>query len=108
MAVEGTMSTRQSRATGRRKAATLLVTLGAQKAAAVFKHLREEEIESLSLEMAKLHNVEPSATEAVLEEFAATITAVDNFYSGGVDYAREVLERALGPQRAAEIMNRLS
>jgi flagellar motor switch protein FliG len=108
MAVTGNMATRQARTSGRRKAAVLLVTLGSEKAASVFKHLREEEIESLSLEMAKLHNVEPQTTEAVLEEFAATVTAYDSFVSGGVDYAREVLERALGTGRADEIMTRLS
>jgi flagellar motor switch protein FliG len=101
-------SARLARTTGRRKAALLLVTLGSDRAAAVFKHLREDEIEALSLEMAKLHNVEPELTDAVLEEFSATVTAYDSFAAGGVDFAREVLERALGESRAAEIMQRLS
>jgi flagellar motor switch protein FliG len=93
---------------GRRKAAVLLVSLGSEKAAEVFKHLREEEIESLSLEMAKLHRVDPATTAGVIQEFAATIEAYDSLTSGGVDYAREVLERALGPDRALEIIGRLS
>jgi flagellar motor switch protein FliG len=93
---------------GRKKAAVLLVSLGPDKAAEVFKHLRDEEIESLSLEMAKLHRVDPATTGTVLEEFAATIEAFDSLMSGGVDYAREVLERALGPERALEIIGRLS
>ena len=91
---------RERHTTGRRKAAVLLVALGSDHAAEVFKHLRDEEIESLSLEMAKLYNVEPEVTETVLAEFAATVTAYDSFVSGGVDYAREVLERALGHERA--------
>ena len=74
----------------------------------VFKHLRDEEIESLSLEMAGLHRVDPRTTEAVFEEIAATVEAYDSLLSGGVDYAREVLERALGPERALEIIGRLS
>ena len=93
---------------GRRKAAVLLVALGPERAAAVFKHLRDEEIESLSLEMAGLHRVDPRTTEAVFEEIAATVEAYDSLLSGGVDYAREVLERALGPERALEIIGRLS
>jgi len=93
---------------GRRKAAVLLVSLGSDKAAEVFKHLRDEEIETLSLEMAKLQRVDPMTTGAVLEEFAATIEAFDSLMAGGVDYAREVLERALGPERALEIIGRLS
>ncbi len=93
---------------GRKKAAVLLVSLGPEKAAEVFKHLRDDEIESLSLEMAKLQRVDPVTTGIVLEEFAATIEAFDSLMSGGVDYAREVLERALGPERALEIIGRLS
>jgi flagellar motor switch protein FliG len=93
---------------GRRKAAVLLVALGPERAAAVFKHLRDEEIESLSLEMAGLNRVDPRTTEAVFEEIAATVEAYDSLLSGGVDYAREVLERALGPERALEIIGRLS
>jgi flagellar motor switch protein FliG len=93
---------------GRKKAAVLLVSLGPDKAAAVFKHLRDEEIESLSLEMAKLQRVDPLTTVTVLEELAATVEAYDSLMSGGVDYAREVLERALGPERALEIIGRLS
>jgi len=93
---------------GRRKAAVLLVALGPDRAAAVFKHLRDEEIETLSLEMAGLHRVDHRVTEAVFEELAATVEAYDSLLSGGVDYAREVLERALGPERALEIIGRLS
>jgi len=93
---------------GRRKAAVLLVSLGTDKAAEVFKHLREDEIESLSLEMAKLQRVDPQTTTDVLEEFAATVQAYDSLSAGGVDYAREVLERALGPERALEIIGRLA
>ncbi|MFZ0382135.1 MAG: flagellar motor switch protein FliG, partial [Solirubrobacteraceae bacterium] len=93
---------------GRKKAAVLLVSLGPDKAAEVFKHLRDEEIESLSLEMAKLQRVDPLTTGAVLEEFAATVEAIDSRMSGGVDYAREVLQRALGAERALEIIGRLS
>jgi flagellar motor switch protein FliG len=74
----------------------------------VFRHLRDEEIEALSLEMAKLQRIDPFTTESVLEEFAATVQAYDSLTAGGVDYAREVLERALGPERALEIIGRLS
>src|SRR5437588_9609804 len=93
---------------GRQKAALLLVSMGSERAADVFRHLREDEIESLSLEMAKLQQVPIGMMEAVLEEFAATIQAYDSLSSGGVDYAREVLERALGHERANEIAGRLS
>jgi flagellar motor switch protein FliG len=93
---------------GRKKAAVLLVSLGPDRAAEVFKHLRDDEIETLSLEMAKLQRVDPITIATVLEELAATVEAYDSLLSGGVDYAREVLERALGPERALEIIGRLS
>jgi flagellar motor switch protein FliG len=99
---------RRAAVKGRRKAAVLLVSLGTERAAQVFKHLRDDEIESLSLEMARLQRVDPGTSESVLEELAATVTAYDSLNAGGVDYAREVLERALGPERALEIIGRMS
>src|SRR5690349_3509736 len=93
---------------GRKKAAVLLVALGAEGAANVFRHLRDEEIEGLSLEMAQTQQVSPQTTEAVFEEVVETARAADYFAEGGVDYAREVLEASLGDERAAEIIGRLA
>ncbi len=93
---------------GRRKAAVLLVALGPAKAAEVFGHLSEAEIEELSLEMAKAGDIPPEQIEAVLAEVSENSLALKSIAVGGVDYAREVLERALGPDRAAEITGRLS
>jgi flagellar motor switch protein FliG len=93
---------------GRKKAAVLLVALGHDRASEVFKHLHFDEIESLSLEMAKMQHVEPNMTTRIMEELAATVTAFDSIAAGGVEYAREVLEKAIGAERAAEIIGRLS
>jgi flagellar motor switch protein FliG len=93
---------------GRKKAAVLLVALGAEGAANVFRHLRDEEIEGLSLEMAQTQQVSPQTTEAVFEEVVETARAADYFAEGGVDYAREVLEASLGDERASEIIGRLA
>jgi flagellar motor switch protein FliG len=62
---------------GRKKAAVLLVALGPERASEVFKHLHFDEIESLSLEMAKLQHIDPSVTVKVLEELAATVAAYE-------------------------------
>ena len=86
----------------------LLVALGPAKAAEVFGHLSEPEIEELSLEMAKAGDIPREQIEAVLEEVCENSLALSSIAAGGVDYAREVLERALGPERAAEITGRLS
>jgi flagellar motor switch protein FliG len=96
------------RVKGRQKAAVLLISLGPEKAAQVFKHLREEEIESLSLDMAKQGQIRPDVSAFVFEELAAVVQAYDSLATGGVDYARDVLERSLGSERAAEIIGRLS
>jgi flagellar motor switch protein FliG len=96
------------RISGRKKAAVLLVALGPDRASEVFKHLHYDEIESLSLEMAKMQHVEPAITTRIMEELAATVSAYDSIAAGGVEYAREVLEKAIGAERAAEIIGRLS
>jgi flagellar motor switch protein FliG len=93
---------------GRKKAAVLLVALGPDRASEIFKHLHYEEIESLSLEMAKMQHLEPTMTTKIMEELAATVQAYDSIAAGGVEYAREVLEKAIGSERAAEIIGRLS
>ena len=101
-------ATRRSRLPGGRKAAILLVSLGPERAAEVFGCLRDEEIEGLSLEMAKAREVSPTESEEVMAEASETLMAYDYMAEGGVDFAREVLERSLGSARASEIMDRLS
>jgi flagellar motor switch protein FliG len=90
------------------KAAALLVSLGTEQAAGIFKHLREEEIERLSLEMAQLESVPPHETEAIYSEVVETAHAAGFYSEGGVDFAREVLEASVGSERAAEIIGRLA
>jgi flagellar motor switch protein FliG len=96
---------------GRRKAAVLMAALGPDLAAEVIQHLREEEIEGLSLEMTKLGAIEEQTTEAILRELAAAAgTGASGLGDvvGGIEFAREVLERALGPERAEELLGRLT
>jgi flagellar motor switch protein FliG len=93
---------------GVQKAAVLLVALGSDRAGEIFKHLKEAEIETLSLEMAKTRRIEPSVSSAVVQELVETVAAEDYVSQGGVEYAREVLEHALGPDRAAELISRLA
>ncbi len=96
------------KAGGRQKAAMLLIALGPGKAAEIFNHLRDDEIEVLSLEMAKTRGVSPEATEAVFGEVIENALASEFISEGGVAYARDVLERSLGGDRAAEIVGRLN
>jgi flagellar motor switch protein FliG len=93
---------------GRQKAAVLLVSLGPERAAGLLGQMHEEEIETLSLEMAKIRQVPMETTEAVMEEVVETTAAMGYAGTGGFEYAREVLEKSVGTLRASEIMGRLS
>ena len=93
---------------GRRKAAMLCVSLGPAAAAHIFKHLPQELMEKLTVEMARTTAVDSAASESVLEEAVETAYARGYIAEGGVAYAREVLERAVGSQRASEILSRLA
>lgn len=97
-----------SELTGRQKAAVVLVALGPEVSAQVLRHLDEETIEKLSSEIAKLGRVTPPLKQAVMEEFYHMCMAQEYILEGGIDYARELLERALGAHKAIEILSRLS
>ncbi len=93
---------------GRQKAAVLCVTLGPENAAEVFKHLSEDVIEQLTVEMARTHDVEVKSTDVVLEEIVEAALARGYLAEGGRGYARDVLERAVGSDRADEILSKLA
>lgn len=94
--------------TGKEKAAILLITLGPQKSAEIFKHLNDEEIEELTLEIANIRMVSPEEKEKVLEDFYQLCLAQEYISEGGINYAKDVLERALGSQKAIDIINKLT
>ena len=104
----GKKSSVKKQLTGRQKAAIFLVTLGSEISSEIFKHLREDEIEALTFEIARLDSVEPEDRDAVLQEFQELMMAQDFITSGGIDYARELLEKSLGSQKAVDIINRLT
>lgn len=94
--------------TGRQKAAIFLVVMGSDVSSEIFKYLREDEIEALTFEIARLETVEPEDRDLVLSEFKELMMAQDFITSGGIDYARELLEKSLGSQKAVDIINRLT
>ncbi|NLM47278.1 MAG: flagellar motor switch protein FliG [Epulopiscium sp.] len=93
---------------GREKAAMLLIALGPEKSARIFKHLREEEIEQLTLEIANIRTVSPQMKEKVLDEFYQVCLAQQYIAEGGIAYAKQVLEKALGSEKAIEVINKLT
>lgn len=93
---------------GRKKAAVFLVSLGPQRGAEIMKHLKDEEVEIISFEIARLSTITPEEKNEVLQEFYELLKASRFILNGGIDYATEILERSLGAHRAAEIINRLT
>lgn len=94
--------------TGKQKAALLLISLGPEVSAAVYKHLTEEEIERLTLEISGVKKVESAVKEEIIEEFHNIALAQDYISQGGIGYAKTVLEKALGKEHAQAIINRLT
>jgi flagellar motor switch protein FliG len=93
---------------GRTKAAILLVTLGPDISSGIYKHLEESVIELLTLEIANLRKIDSETKAAVLKEAQEILMAKEFLTQGGVDYARTLLESALGPERAQEILRRIT
>lgn len=93
---------------GKQKAAITLISLGPDIAAQIFKHLREDEIEQLTLEIANTRKVPPEEREGILDEFHQVCLAQEYITHGGIDYAKSILEKALGTQKAFDVINRLT
>ncbi|GGQ42222.1 flagellar motor switch protein FliG [Couchioplanes azureus] len=92
--------------TGLRKAAILLVRMGKEYSSKVLANMREQEVEELSAEIARLGKLEPEVVGDVIDEFYAMATT-KHAGAGGMAYARELLEASLGSERAALILDRL-
>ena len=93
---------------GVQKAAVLLITLGPERSAEIFKHLKEEEIEELTLEIANTRTVAPEVKEAVLDEFYQVCLAQQYIAEGGIGYAKKLLDAALGNEKAQEVIAKLT
>ncbi len=103
------MARKKGEMTGRQKAAVLLISLGPEKSAQLFSHLADDEIEELTLEIANMRKVDPEEKkEGILEEFYQVCLAQEFVSEGGIGYAKEVLEKAMGSQKALEIINKLT
>ena len=94
--------------TGKQKAAILLIALGPDVSSQVLKHLREDEIEKLTLEIANQRKIPQDVKDSIIAEFHQMCLAKEFIASGGIDYAREILEKALGSEKAVSIINKLT
>jgi flagellar motor switch protein FliG len=93
---------------GVEKAAILLIALGPEKSAIIFKHLKEDEIEQLTLEIANTRSISSQVKEGVVDEFYEICLAQQYISEGGIGYATDLLEKALGAEKARDVIGRLT
>ncbi|MBI3974307.1 MAG: flagellar motor switch protein FliG [Chloroflexi bacterium] len=94
--------------TGMQKVAAFLIGVGPEASTLIMKQLRPDDVERITLEIFRMRHVPAKLTEAVMEEIYNALIAADYMSSGGLEFAQELLTRTLGPQRAAELIARLS
>ncbi|RNF38756.1 flagellar motor switch protein FliG [Planococcus salinus] len=93
---------------GVQKVAVLLVSLGPEVSVEVFKQLTEPEIDKLTMEISNVRKLKNSQTDQVLNEFYSMLLGQDFMREGGLDYAKEILEKALGKEKAMDTIGRLT
>lgn len=101
-------SNNNSEINGVQKAAVLLIALGPERSANIFKHLKEDEIETLTLEIANTRSISPATKDQVLDEFYEICLAQQYIAEGGIAYAKELLEKALGVDKARDVIGKLT
>ena len=94
--------------TNAQKAAAIMVSLGAETASKIYKNLRENEIEQLTYEIARLNPLSSDTLEKVMNDFYGVCLAQQVLTEGGMDYAREVLEKAFGSQMASQLLEKVT
>ena len=90
------------------RAAAVIVAIGAEQASNVYKHLKDEEIEMLSLEVAQLTRMSSEEITEIMEDFYGLCVTQKVISEGGITYARDILEKAFGKDTAANYMDRIS
>ncbi len=98
----------EDKISGLQKAAILLIALGPERSAGIFKHLKEEEIEELTLEIANTRSITPQVKDEIINEFYEVCLAQQYIAEGGISYAKELLEKALGSEKAMDVIGRLT
>ncbi|HTJ26100.1 MAG TPA: flagellar motor switch protein FliG [Candidatus Limnocylindria bacterium] len=92
---------------GPEKAAILMITIGLELAATIFKFLRQDEVERIVLEIAKISTVSIEKRDIVVQEAYQRAIALKYINEGGIEYAKEILERSFGAGQADDMTNRL-
>ncbi len=101
------MATPPPPVSGARKAAIVLMTLGEERCAEIFKHLAEDEVEVLVREIAALDNVPMELGRAVVSEFQEMTTANESFVTGGLEHARRLVLKSMGADSGRRVLDRV-
>ena len=102
------MAKTEERISGLQKAAILLIALGPEKSSNIFIHLKEDEIEELTLEIANTRTITPQVRDEILDEFYQVCLAQQYIAEGGINYAKEVLEKSFGADKARDVIGKLT
>ena len=102
------MAKEERKLTGVQKAAILFITLGPEASSGILKKLPESDIQKITYEIANITSVTAEQREEILNEFLQINKARDYIIEGGMDYAKQLLSKALGTQRANEILDKVS
>ncbi|MFV0498341.1 MAG: flagellar motor switch protein FliG [Candidatus Fimivivens sp.] len=94
--------------TSLQKAAAVMIALGSREAAEVYKHLRDDEVEQLTIEIAKINRLPNEEMKLIVDDFYGLCLAQKVIAEGGIDFAKDVLEKAFGPQQAVSYMDRVT
>lgn len=99
---------KNTKLSGVQKAAILFITLGPDASAAIIKKLPEQEIQKITYEIANISQVKSDQKEEILGEFIEMNKAKDFILEGGLEYAKNLLGKALGVQRAKDILEKVT
>ena len=102
------MAKADQKLTNKAKAAMVVISLGPEKAAKLYHYLKDDEVEQLTVEVASIQSVDSGKTQQAMQEFYDLCLAQNYISEGGIDYARKVLDRAYGAQRATQMISRIT
>jgi flagellar motor switch protein FliG len=98
----------ETKISDKQKAALIIISLGAEKAARIYRYLKEEEVEQITVEVASIHRVDSEKVESTMLEFFDLCLARNYISEGGIDYAKDVLDRAYGGKRAMQLISKVT
>lgn len=98
----------ETRLTGKQKAAAIIISLGADDASKIYKYLKEDEVEQLTYEISRLQHLSPQVMENTLKDFYDVCLTQKVITEGGLEYAKNVLEKAFGAQTANSLVERVT